>query len=267
MKTAAAAPHFVHEAEAQQQYARIRIPARLHVNLDGRTQEFPVADLSAAGFSVNAALEALRLRQVYNGQLVFEVDGVDVAINVNFVPRSFDSMNSRCGCEFQNLGHREFSALRYLITASLSGEVVFAEDVLNTLSREDITRGHKGKDSNDPGFFGMPRAMVGSLSVMLVALGAISFGSSALWDLYFMTEAESAMEASDGAPTWSYGDELIEEGDYIVGQIEGLLDPPTESREWSTANCCGMGMADTEDTYWVEPLNHSGEGEAASKTR
>ncbi|TKV69307.1 PilZ domain-containing protein [Marinobacter panjinensis] len=267
MKTAAVAPHFVREAEAQHQYARIKIPAWLHVNLDGRKQAFPVADLSAADFSVNAALEALRLRQVYNGHLVFEVDGFDVAIDVSFVPRSFDSMNDRCGCEFQNLGHREFSALRHFITASLSDEVVSVEDVLNTLSRKDLTKANKGKRSDGHEFLGMPRAMVRSLIVMLVVLSAISFGSSALWNLYFVTKAESAMETSGGAPTLSYGEDRIEEGDYTVGQIERLPDQPTEIGEWPAATCCGTGMADTEDTYWVDPLKDSDEGETASKAR
>lgn len=214
MNTAAAAPHFVNEPEAQQQYARIKIPARLHVNLDGRTQKLPVADLSAAGFSVNAGLEALSLRQVYIGDLVFEVDGFDVTIDVSFVPRSFDSMNGRYGCEFQNLGHREFSALRYFITASLNGEVVSASDVLNTLSREDVEKTRKGKGSDDPGFFGVPRAMFGSLIVMAVALFAISFLISALSDIYFVTRAEEPEAgATFDAPVWSYGEYMIGEGE------------------------------------------------------
>ncbi|MEP1216435.1 MAG: PilZ domain-containing protein [Marinobacter sp.] len=267
MKTAAVAPHFVHEPEMRQQYARINIPACLHVNLDGRTQEFPVADLSAAGFSVNAGLEAFRLRQVYNGRLVFEVEGCDITIDVNFVPRSFDSMNNRCGCEFQNLGHREFSALRYLITASLSGAVVSAGDVLNTLSSKDVTKSNEGKRNNDHEFMGLPRAMVRSLLVMLVVLSAVSFGSSALWDIYFVARAEPAMENSDGAPMLSYGEDLFEEGGYRVGQIETLPGQPTGSGGWSATTCCGTGATDTEEAYWVEPLNHSGEGETASKTR
>ena len=50
-------PQFVHESEAQRQYARVRIPAKLFVNLGGSTHNFPVADLSAGGFSVNTGLE------------------------------------------------------------------------------------------------------------------------------------------------------------------------------------------------------------------
>lgn len=280
MNTAAVAPQFVHESEAQRQYARIKIPAKLFVNLDGRTQKFPVADLSAGGFSVNTGLESLRLRQVYNGRLVFKVDGFDFAIDVNFVPRSFDSMNDRCGCEFQDLGSREVSALRYLITAFLSGEVVSAGDVLNTLSRENFTKARKGKGSNDLGFFGKLRAMVGSLIVMLIGLFAISFVISELWDIYFVTKAESAMVASEeiplsipkdakvttlvqagqqvkageavatfDAPMLSYVNDLVGEGNYSVGQIEELLDQRVRGTLTSPCDCKVLNLRAAEDQY------------------
>ncbi len=253
MKTAAVVPHFVHESEAQQRYARINIPAWLHVNLDGRTQKFPVADLSAAGFSVNSGLEALRLRQVYNGHLVFEVDGVDVAIDVNFVPRSFDSMNDRCECEFQNLGHREFSALRYFITASLSGEVASAGGVLNTLSREDRTKARQGRGSENLGFFGTPRAMVGSLIVMLVGLFAISFVISALSDIYFVTKAESEAGATFDAPVWSNGNDLVGDGKYSVGQID-VASASVEATEPLPIEASGRSISVTDDPLWEPSL-------------
>lgn len=280
MNTAAVAPQFVHESEAQRQYARIKIPAKLFVNLDGRTQKFPVADLSAGGFGVNTGLESLRLRQVYNGRLVFKVDGFDFAIDVNFVPRSFDSMNDRCGCEFQDLGSREVSALRYLITAFLSGEVVSAGDVLNTLSRENFTKARKGKGSNDLGFFGKLRAMVGSLIVMLIGLFAISFVVSELWDIYFVTKAESAMVASEeiplripkdakvttlvqpgqqvkageavatfDAPMLSYVNDLVGEGNYSVGQIEELLDQRVRGTLTSPCDCKVLNLRAAQDQY------------------
>lgn len=273
-------PQFVHESEAQRQYARVRIPAKLFVNLGGSTHNFPVADLSAGGFSVNTGLESFRQGRVYKGRLVFKVDGFDLAIDVNFVPRSFDSMNDRCGCEFQDLGAREVSALRYLITAFLSGEVVSAGDVLNTLSRENFTKARKGKGSNDLGFFGKLRAMVGSLIVMLIGLFAISFVVSELWDIYFVTKAESAMVASEqiplripkdakvttlvkpgqevkageaiatfDAPMMSYVNDLVGEGNYSVGQIEELLDQRVRGTITSPCDCKVVNMRPAEDQY------------------
>ncbi|KMQ75516.1 PilZ domain-containing protein [Marinobacter subterrani] len=280
MNTAAIAPQFVHESEAQRQYARVRIPARLFVKLDGSTHKFPVSDLSAGGFSVNTGLESFRQGRVYNGRLVFKVDGFDFAIEVSFVPRNFDSGNDRCGCEFQNLGAREVSALRYLITAFLSGEVVSAGDVLNTLSRENFTKARKSKGSQDLGFFGKLRAMVGSLIVMLIGLFAISFVASELWDIYFVTKAESAMVASEqipvripkdakvttlvkqgqevkageaiatfDAPMLSYVNDLVGEGSYSVGQIEELLDQRVRGTLTSPCDCKVLNLRPAENQY------------------
>lgn len=280
MNTAAIAPQFVHESEAQRQYARVRIPARLFVNLDGRTYKFPVSDLSAGGFSVNTGLESFRQGRVYNGRLIFKVDGFDFAIEVSFVPRNFDPNNDRCGCEFQNLGASEVSALRYLITAFLSGEVVSAGDVLNTLSRENFTKARKSKGSQDLGFFGKLRAMVGSLIVMLIGLFAISFVASELWDIYFVTKAESAMVASEqiplripkdakvttlvsqgqevkageaiatfDAPMLSYVNDLVGEGSYSVGQIEELLDQRVRGTLTSPCDCKVLNLRPAENQY------------------
>ena len=233
-----------------------------------------MADLSASGFSVGAGLDTLRLRQVYNGYLVFKVEGVDIAIDVNFVPRSFDALNDRCGCEFQNLGHREFSALRYLITASLSGEVVSASDVLKTLSREDVPKAQKGKGRNEPAFVGMPRAMVGSLAVMLVALFVISFVTSALSNIYFVNKAESEAGAPFDAPEWSNGNDLVGGETYSVGQIDetsvsiGATDPLSIEAGTQPAGVYA-------DPLWTPPLQkvvvpeavRNSEGETPSKAR
>lgn len=283
MNTAAVAPQFVHESEAQRQYARVRIPARLFVTLDGSTYKFPVSDLSAGGFSVNTGLESFRQGRLYNGRLVFKVDGFDFAIEVSFVPRNFDSTNDRCGCEFQNLGAPEVSALRYLITAFLSGEVVSAGDVLNTLSRENFTKTRKNKGSNDLGFFGKLRAMVGSLIVMVIGLFAISFVASQLWDIYFVTKAESAMVASEqipvripkdarvttlvkqgetveagqtiatfDAPMLSYVNDLVGEGNYSVSQIEELLDQRVRGTLTSPCDCQVLNLRPAENQYMTK---------------
>ncbi|MEP4464974.1 MAG: alginate biosynthesis protein Alg44, partial [Marinobacter alexandrii] len=134
--------------------------------------------------------EGLRRGQVYNGRLVFRIDGFDLAVDVEFVPRNFTGNDGRCGCEFQNLGANEVSVLRYLITSFLSGELVSAGDVLNTLSRENFTKARKGKGSQALGFFASARAMVVSLVMMAVGLIAVAFIGYQLWQIYFVTTAE-----------------------------------------------------------------------------
>jgi len=280
MNTAAIAPQFVHESEAQRQFARVRMPAKLFVKLDGTTMKFPIEDLSAGGFGIKLGNEGLRRGQVYSGRLVFRIDGFDLAVDVEFVPRSFEGNDNRCGCEFQNLGANEVSVLRYLITSFLSGEVVSAGDVLNTLSRENFTKSRKSKGSQALGFFASARAMVVSLLMMGLGLIAVGFIGFQLWQIYFVTTAESAMVASENvpvrlpkdakvttlveagdqveagqaiasfdAPMLSYVNDLVGNGNYTVEQIEELLGQSVRGTLTSPCDCKVLNMLPAEDQY------------------
>ncbi|MEE2762660.1 MAG: alginate biosynthesis protein Alg44 [Pseudomonadota bacterium] len=280
MNTAAIAPNFVHESEAQRQFARVRMPAKLFVKLDGTTMKFPIEDLSAGGFGIKLGTEGLRRGQVYNGRLVFRIDGFDLAVDVEFVPRSFTGNDNRCGCEFQNLGANEVSVLRYLITSFLSGELVSAGDVLNTLSRENFTKARKGKGSQALGFFASARAMVVSLLVMAIGLLALTFVGYQLWQIYFVTTAESAMVASEqvpvripkdakvttlvdageqveagqaiatfDAPMLSYVNDLVGNGNYTVTQIEELLGQSVRGTLTSPCDCKVVNLLPAKDQY------------------
>lgn len=280
MNTAAIAPQFVHESEAQRQFARVRIPAKLFVKLDGTTVRFPIEDMSAGGFGIKLGNEGLRRGQVYNGRLVFRIDGFDLAVDVEFVPRNFTGNDGRCGCEFQNLGANEVSVLRYLITSFLSGELVSAGDVLNTLSRENFTKARKGKGSQALGFFASARAMVVSLVMMAVGLIAVAFIGYQLWQIYFVTTAESAMVASENvpvrlpkdakvttlveagdqveagqaiasfdAPMLSYVNDLVGNSNYTVEQIEELLGQSVLGTLTSPCDCKVLNMLPAKDQY------------------
>lgn len=280
MNTAAIAPQFVHESEAQRQYARVRMPAKLFVKLDGTTVKFPIEDMSAGGFGIKLGNEGLRRGQVYNGRLVFRIDGFDLAVDVEFVPRNFTGNDGRCGCEFQNLGANEVSVLRYLITSFLSGELVSAGDVLNTLSRENFTKSRKGKGSQALGFFASARAMVVSLMMLTVGLIAVAFISYQLWQIYFVTTAESAMVASENvpvrlpkdakvttlveagdqveagqaiatfdAPMLSYVNDLVGNGNYTVEQIEELLGQSVRGTLTSPCDCKVLNLLPAENQY------------------
>lgn len=280
MNTAAIAPQFVHESEAQRQYARVRMPAKLFVKLDGTMMKFPVADVSAGGVSIHLGNESLRQGHVYNGRLAFKIDGFDFAVDVNFVPRNMGGQGDRCGCEFQDLGANEVSVLRYLITSFLSGELVSAGDVLNTLSRENFTKSRKGKTNQALGFFASARAMIVSLVAMGIGLIAVAFVGYQLWQIYFVTTAESAMVASENipvrvpkdakvttlveageqvgagqaiatfdAPMLSYVNELVGNGNYTVEQIEELLGQSVRGTLTSPCDCKVLNLLPAEDQY------------------
>ncbi|WP_166269542.1 PilZ domain-containing protein [Marinobacter caseinilyticus] len=280
MNTAAIAPKFVHESEAQRQYARVRMPANLFVKLDGTMMKFPIADVSAGGFGIKLGDETLRQGHVYNGRIVFRIDGFDFAVDVDFVPRNMGGSGDRCGCEFQDLGANEVSVLRYLITSFLSGELVSAGDVLNTLSRENFTKSRKNKTSQALGFFASVRAMIVSLMVMGVGLIAVTFVGYQLWQIYFVTTAESAMVASENvpvrvpkdakvttlveagqqveagqaiatfdAPMLSYVNELVGNGNYTIEQIEELLGQSVRGTLTSPCDCKVLNMLPAKDQY------------------
>lgn len=46
------AQSIVHESEAQRRHARVRIPATLVIEVDGKPSSLSVQDLSASGFSL-----------------------------------------------------------------------------------------------------------------------------------------------------------------------------------------------------------------------
>ncbi|MDX1456342.1 MAG: PilZ domain-containing protein [Marinobacter sp.] len=280
MNTAAIAPQFVHESEAQRQFARVRIPAKLFISLDGSTYKFPVADISAGGFCIQTGMESLRRDRLYNGRLVFKIDGFDLAVEVGFVPRNQGDGSDRCGCEFQNLGAKEVSVLRYLITSFLSGELVSAGDVLNTLSRENFTKARKGGASRALGFFASVRAMVASLLFLGLGVIALAVIGYQLWQIYFVTTAESAMVASEqipirvpkearittlveagqevkageaiatfDAPMLSYVNELVGESNYSIEQIEELLGQSVRGTLTSPCDCKVVNLLPAREQY------------------
>lgn len=280
MNTAAIAPQYVHESEAQRQYARVRMPAKLLVKVDGTMMTFKVADVSAGGLSVYLGPEALRQGKVYNGRLVFKIDGFDLAVDVDFVPRNFSDQSDRCGCEFQNLGANEVSVMRQMITTFLSGELVSAGDVLNTLSRENFTKSRKEKTNQALGFFASVRAMIVSLMVLGIGLIAVAFVGYQLWQIYFVTTAESAMVASENvpvrlpkdakvttlveagdnveageaiatfdAPMLSYVNDLVGNGNYTVEEIEELLGQSVRGTLTSPCDCKVLNLLPAKDQY------------------
>lgn len=187
--------NIVHESEAQRQYARLKIPARIRVRAPtGETVESELLDLSAGGFSFLQTAQPMKLGGQHKGKLVFQIDGLSMAIDIDFQVRSVYAEGQRVGCEFNNLRPREVAALRYLITSYTSGELVTMGDMLNTLQRDNFTKSRKGQAGGEGmGFFSRLRALSFSLVIFLVGVVAFSYILNQLYNLYFVTHADSAM--------------------------------------------------------------------------
>lgn len=182
----------VHEAEAQRQYARLKLPAKIvYRTPQGQELEAQVLDLSVGGFSFEPGNALLSEGQHYKGKLKFEVEGIGFVMDVQFQVRSLSS-GKRAGCEFHNLKPREISALRYLISSFLSGELVNVGDLINTLQRENFTKARKGNDDGRFSLFQRTKAMGLSLGIFLVGVAACTYILYQLYDVYFITHADSA---------------------------------------------------------------------------
>ncbi|MBU3056596.1 alginate biosynthesis protein Alg44 [Pseudomonas indica] len=184
----------VHESEAQRQHARVKLPAKIRYASGNReVVEQRLIDLSAGGFSFIAGNgQAARSGDYHKGKLLFQIDNLGLAIDVEFQVRSVDFDSGRIGCQFQNLKPREIATLRHLITAHLSGELVNLGDLLSTLQRDNFTKARKNKDGGSGmGVIARLRAVTFSLGIFIVGLGAFALILKQLYGLYFVTHAES----------------------------------------------------------------------------
>ncbi len=185
----------VHESEAQRQHARVKIPARLrYISKHRERAEARLHDLSAGGFSYYSDRLAVQVGDFHKGRLQFQLDSIDMSLDIEFQVRSVDVDSGRAGCQFHNLQPREIATLRYLISAHLGGELVSVGDMLSTLQRENFTKPRKhGAAGSGMGLFGRFKAVTFSLGIFLVGLAAFAYIFKSIYGLYFVTHAQSAL--------------------------------------------------------------------------
>lgn len=188
----------VHEAEAQRQYARLKLPAKIRYRTpQGQELEAQLLDLSVGGFGFQPGNTLLSEGQRFHGKLMFEVEGIGFAMDVQFQVRSLVD-GKRAGCEFHELRPREIAALRYLISSFLSGELVNVGDLISTLQRDNFTKPRKGKGDDKMSLAARVKALGLSLSIFLVGVAASSYVLYQLYDVYFITHADSAQVSVPG---------------------------------------------------------------------
>ncbi|XQE65392.1 PilZ domain-containing protein [Pseudomonas sp. P3C3] len=188
----------VHEAEAQRQYARLKLPAKIRYRTpQGQELEAQLLDLSVGGFGFQPGNTLLSEGQRFQGKLMFEVEGIGFAMDVQFQVRSLVD-GKRAGCEFHELRPREIAALRYLISSFLSGELVNVGDLISTLQRENFTKPRKGKGDDKMSLAARVKALGLSMSIFLVGVAASSYVLYQLYDVYFITHADSAQVSVPG---------------------------------------------------------------------
>jgi alginate biosynthesis protein Alg44 len=185
----------VHEAEAQRQHPRVRIPATLHVGPNGRSRAHRVTDVSLGGFAFEADERDYRFDSTHKGTLDFAIEPIGLSLPVTFAVRNLDHTGRRVGCEFQDLDRRKTSMLRQLIGAHLAGEVVSVGDVLTTLSRDNYTKARPKQELAKPNG-GRKRAVMLTAAMFTVGVVAFIYAATKLYGVVFVTHASAAKVAA-----------------------------------------------------------------------
>jgi alginate biosynthesis protein Alg44 len=194
MNTATLNLNVVHESEAQRQHARVKLPGKIRfLGPNRETIEQRLLDISAGGFSFVSGKPVTQQGAFHRGKLLFQLDSLGLAMDVEFQVRNLDPETGRTGCQFHGLGAREIATLRQLITSHLSGELVTVGDMICTLQRDNFTKARKGKGLAQQTVFERLRAVSFSLAIFIAGLGAFGLILKQLYGLYFVTHAESGM--------------------------------------------------------------------------
>jgi mannuronan synthase len=186
----------VHEAEAQRQHPRVRIPATLHVGPSGRGRAHRVLDVSLGGFAFETDQRDYRFGSTHQGTLDFAIEPIGLSLPVTFAVRNLDHSGRRVGCEFQDLDRRKASMLRQLIGAHLAGELVSVGDVLTTLSRDNYTKERPKQELAKPSIAGRTRAVTLTGAIFAVGIVAFLYAASKLYGVVFVTHASAAKVAA-----------------------------------------------------------------------
>lgn len=186
--------NLVHEAEAQRQYARVKIPATLKVNFpEAEARYYRLVDISAGGFCINSAESEFVQGALHSGHIVFNVDGFKFMLEAKFQVRNINPVSKRVGCEFQELDPKQTAALRYLITSFLGGELVSTGDMLNTLARQNFTKSRQQIEAErSAGGAGRFKALALSAIVFLIGLVAAGYVGTQLYNIFFVTASRTA---------------------------------------------------------------------------
>ena len=190
--------NMVHESEAQRQYARVRLPATLHrIDSRGKQRRHELHDLSAGGFRLRDAAIDLAAGEHGTATIRFMVGEVELSLPIRFQVRWQDTDSGDIGCAFQQMAPRHVAVLRYLITSFLSGELVSVDDTLDIMARNNFTKARRNRAPGErTGLLQMVRPVVMSLLFFGIGLAAFGLVCARLYDLYYVSHAESATVAA-----------------------------------------------------------------------
>lgn len=121
----------VHEAEAQRQHVRLKLP--LHATI--KDQVYTVVDWSVGGLCIEGLRPVPQVGDVIDVRLHFAFEGFQFTLQCWCEVRHASAATNRTGCRFTSITPQQVSLLQYIVDAYLSGEVVRSGDLLEISQR------------------------------------------------------------------------------------------------------------------------------------
>lgn len=185
------AARVVHEAEAQRQHVRLKIPVQIELG----DAILRTADWSVSGFGIAMMDRPVRVGDVYEVRLVVPFENFEFASRLKCEVRHVGERGARVGFRYVDLNRQQLSFLQYICDAFVSGEVVYAGDILDVSSRNMFVTPRKipPKDSLDTPLakFAKRLRRAGSIiATFLIAFGIFAYAAFALYNRLFVTSAE-----------------------------------------------------------------------------
>jgi mannuronan synthase len=188
-------PHIVHEAEAHRQHVRINLPASVVIG----DRDYEVVDWSNGGISINLPQgePGFEKGAILPADLHLQFDGFEMTVPLQLEIVNADGKKGRVGARFAELDRRQRSIVQYLVSAYLSGELVKVGDLLNVVSRNNMTRARTIPDQKaglSPAEIAKMRAATSLKAALLgiISLLLIGFIAMSIYEKLFVVEATSA---------------------------------------------------------------------------
>lgn len=135
----------VHESETQRQHIRLNLPAQ--VEIDG--ERFDVKDISSGGMAIRNANDNFQQNQIREFTLHFPFSDFDLDIALKAEILHIDAKNKTAGCRFIDLTEKKISILNHVIKSYMTGDLVNAGGLIDTVSRHNFVQVRKHQQQND----------------------------------------------------------------------------------------------------------------------
>lgn len=260
------AAQIVHESEAQRQYVRVRLPAK--VTLNGDT--YALRDLSSGGLAIVDVKGSFEKGQVLSLDLALPFQDFTLDSQLEAQVQNYDASAKTVGVRFINLTKQQISLLNHVIKSFIAGDVVDSSDILNVVARDNFVRVRRqdGATSAAPQ---VGRQILPLLFIVLLGLiGAYIIGNSVYQSAFIVKASDGVVEGTvlnfTSTATGVYQSSLTKEtlsikpGDVIgtIQQDDGMSVPLTSACEcfvFSAPVKTGQRVATGETLMTLVPVD------------